>query len=121
MNLFFTLQMAPLTFLLQDCATHLADKNGRKNPQLEWPYACDFIPDDRLLPTALDPFTCNRYEMARFATTAEAIGVRYIGGCCGTGPHHIRQMAEALGTYPPASRYSPDMSKHSIFGSNVRH
>jgi betaine-homocysteine S-methyltransferase len=29
-------------------------------------------------------------------------------------------MAEALGRHPPASRYSPDMSKHAFFGSNKR-
>jgi betaine-homocysteine S-methyltransferase len=43
--------------------------------------------------------------------------VRYLGVCCGAGPHHIRALAEALGRKPLASRYSPDMSKHYIFGS----
>jgi betaine-homocysteine S-methyltransferase len=38
--------------------------------------------------------------------------VRYLGVCCGAGPHHIRALAEALGRRPPASRFSPDMSKH---------
>ena len=31
---------------------------------------CDLIPDGRPFPTALDPFTCNRYELAAFATAA---------------------------------------------------
>ena len=44
-------------------------------------------------------------------------GVNYLGVCCGAGPHHIRALAEALGRKPPASRYSPDMSKHYIFGN----
>ena len=35
-----------------------------------------------------------------------ALGVRYLGVCCGAGPHHIRALAEALGRTPPASRYS---------------
>jgi len=80
--------------------------------------ACDSIPGGRPFPTALDPFTCNRYEMAAFAEQAYAMGVRYLGGCCGSGPHHIRALAEALGRRPPASRYSPDMSKHYALGSD---
>jgi len=69
-------------------------------------------------PVALDPFTCNRFEMAEFAKTAYAIGVRYLGVCCGAMPHHIRSVAEALGRRPPASRYSADMSKHAFFGTD---
>ena len=77
---------------------------------------CDCIPNDHPFPVALDPFTCNRYEIAAFGKAAYALGVRYLGVCCGAGPHHIRALAEALGRRPPASRYSPDMSKHYIFG-----
>ena len=80
--------------------------------------ACDCIPDGRPFPTALDPFVCNRYEIAEFATEASRIGVRYLGVCCGAAPHHIRSLAEALGRTPPASRYSPDMSKHAYFGTD---
>jgi betaine-homocysteine S-methyltransferase len=69
-------------------------------------------------PTALDPFTCTRNEMGRFASTAQAMGIDYIGVCCGAGPHHIRSVAEALGRTPPASRYSADMSKHAYFGTD---
>jgi len=78
--------------------------------------ACDCIPADRPFPTALDPFTCNRYEIAEFARSAHELGVDYLGLCCGAAPHHIRSLAEALGRTPPASRYSPDMSKHVVFG-----
>ena len=80
---------------------------------------CDCIPD-RPFPTALDALACNRYEIAEFAKKALALGVRYQGVCCGAGPHHIRAMAEALGKNPPASRYSPDMSKHYALGSDER-
>ena len=79
---------------------------------------CDCIPGDRPFPTALDPFTCNRYEIGEFATAAYEAGVRYLGVCCGNAAHHTRSMAEALGRTPPASRYSPDMSKHSFLGDN---
>ena len=80
---------------------------------------CDCIPD-RAFPTALDNLTCNRYEIAEFARQALALGVNYQGVCCGAGPHHIRAMAEALGKNPPASRYSPDISKHYALGSDEK-
>lgn len=34
---------------------------------------------------------------ARFAARAAAAGIRYVGGCCGAGPEHIRAMARVLG------------------------
>jgi betaine-homocysteine S-methyltransferase len=78
---------------------------------------CDCIPGDRPFPTALDPFTCNRYELGEFARAASDLGVTYLGVCCGAAPHHIRSVAEALGRTPPASRYSADMSRHAFLGS----
>jgi len=74
------------------------------------------LPGGRPFPTALDPFLCNRYEIAAFGRAAYELGVRYLGVCCGAGPHHIRSLAEALGRTPPASRYTADMSKHAYFG-----
>jgi betaine-homocysteine S-methyltransferase len=76
------------------------------------------LPEGRPFPTALDPFTCNRYEIAHFARAAYDLGVRYLGVCCGAAPHHIRSMAEALGRTPPASRYTADMSKHAYLGTD---
>ena len=76
------------------------------------------LPGDRPFPTALDPFVCNRYEMASFAKAARSMNIRYLGGCCGSGPHHIRAMAEARGRRPEASRYSPDLSKHYALGTD---
>jgi betaine-homocysteine S-methyltransferase len=80
---------------------------------------CGCIPETGIFPTALDSFVCNRYEMGEFAKEAYAIGVNYLGICCGAGPHHIRSMAEALGRRPPASKYSPDMSKHAYTGTDA--
>jgi betaine-homocysteine S-methyltransferase len=79
---------------------------------------CDCLPGDRPFPTALDPFTCNRYELGEFAREAYDMGIAYLGVWCGAGPHHIRSVAEALGRTPPASRYSADMSKHAFLGTN---
>jgi betaine-homocysteine S-methyltransferase len=74
----------------------------------------------RPFPVALDPFTCTRHEIAAFGREALAMGIRYLGVCCGAGPHHIRALAESVGKTPPASRYSADMSKHAFLGSDQR-
>jgi betaine-homocysteine S-methyltransferase len=50
---------------------------------------------------ALDPFTCNRYEIAQFGRDAMALDIRYLGVCCGAGPHHIRALAEASASSRP--------------------
>jgi betaine-homocysteine S-methyltransferase len=76
------------------------------------------LPAGRPFPTALDPFTCSRYEIAGFTRAASKMGVSYLGVCCGAAPHHIRAMAEALGRTPPASRYSADISKHAYLGTD---
>jgi betaine-homocysteine S-methyltransferase len=78
------------------------------------------LPDGRPFPTALEPLACNRYDIAEFGRAAFELGVRYLGVCCGNAPHYTRSLAEALGRTPPASRYSPDMSKHAYYGSDER-
>lgn len=79
---------------------------------------CSVLPDGMPFPSALDPFTCNRYEIFDFTRRAAAAGASYLGLCCGAAPHHVRAMAEALGRTPPASDYSEDMSKHAYFGTD---
>lgn len=74
----------------------------------------------RPFPVALDPFTCNRFEIADFGKQAAELDIRYLGVCCGAGPHHIRALAESVGKRPAASKYSPDMSKHAFLGSHER-
>ncbi len=72
----------------------------------------------RAFPVGLDPFLCTRQEIFDFGREAFALGVRYLGVCCGAGPHHIRALAESLGRKPPASRYTVDMSRHAFFGTD---
>merc|ERR1712059_155944 len=45
---------------------------------------------------ALEPRSLTRYEVRRWAREAYSLGVRYIGGCCGFEPYHIRAIAEEL-------------------------
>jgi methionine synthase I (cobalamin-dependent)/5,10-methylenetetrahydrofolate reductase len=43
---------------------------------------------------------------AEFAREAAGLGVRILGGCCGTTPAHIRAMAEAVKSLRPAKAHS---------------
>ncbi|XP_076333420.1 betaine--homocysteine S-methyltransferase 1-like [Tachypleus tridentatus] len=69
-------------------------------------------------PFALEPRICSRWDMHRFAREAYNLGVRYIGGCCGFEPYHIRAIAEELaeerGKKPKASE------KHDMWGEGLR-
>jgi len=61
-------------------------------------------PHGRPFPDALDPFTCTRYEIATFGRAAYELGARYLGVCCGAGPHHIRALPKPLAApHPPAA------------------
>lgn len=55
--------------------------------------------DGRLL---LPPATPS--YLATFARRAVALGAGLVGGCCGTGPDHIRAMVEAVGGARPSIR-----------------
>lgn len=77
-------------------------------------------PHGRPFPTALEPMSCNRYEIRAFAEEAWKLNVRYLGVCCGASPVYIREVAEAMGKTPPASKYREDMSRHFIYGSHER-
>ncbi|HMD30382.1 MAG TPA: homocysteine S-methyltransferase family protein [Candidatus Acidoferrales bacterium] len=48
-------------------------------------------------PVGLEPLQLSRSEMADYALAARALGVNYIGACCGAVSAHIRAMARALG------------------------
>jgi methionine synthase I (cobalamin-dependent) len=68
------------------------------------PIACQPKGFEQKVDTEERGYTASRFEksvapegMAAFALQAKAEGINYIGGCCATGPAHIRAMAEALG------------------------
>ncbi|XP_046372787.2 betaine--homocysteine S-methyltransferase 1-like [Haliotis rufescens] len=72
----------------------------------------------RAFPVDLPAHACGRSEIADFAREAKSLGVQYVGLCCGSASHYIRVVAEEYGRRPQASRYSPDMAQHFIFGKN---
>ena len=63
-------------------------------------------------PNALDPLQLTRADMADYAIKARAMGVNYIGSCCGSVAEHVRAMAKALGKLPEDNRpWSVDYGK----------
>ena len=66
----------------------------------------------------MEPRQITRWEARKWAREAYNLGIRYIGGCCGFEPYHIRAMAEELaverGRLPEASKKSDhDLSIHA--------
>ena len=69
-------------------------------------------------PFSLEPRQITRWEARKWAREAYKLGIRYIGGCCGFEPYHIRAMAEELalerGGLPEASQKSDhDLKIHA--------
>uniref|UniRef100_F6R5P0 Betaine--homocysteine S-methyltransferase 2 n=1 Tax=Callithrix jacchus TaxID=9483 RepID=F6R5P0_CALJA len=68
-------------------------------------------------PFGLEPRVATRWDIQKYAREAYNLGVRYIGGCCGFEPYHVRAIAEELaperGFLPPASE------KHGSWGSGL--
>ena len=79
---------------------------------------CDCIPGGNAFPVALDNLYCNRFEMGEFAKECVSKKINFIGICCGSSPHHVREMAVALGKKPISYKYYPDMSKHYAHGTD---
>lgn len=103
----------PVTFRTTDSHPtffNLPDHNG----------CCCPSPHGRAFPTALEPMSVNRYEIRAFAEEAWKMGVRYLGVCCGAVPAYIREVAEAMGRTPAASRYREDISRQFMYGSHER-
>ncbi|KAM9821185.1 betaine--homocysteine S-methyltransferase 1-like [Neosynchiropus ocellatus] len=68
-------------------------------------------------PFALEPRILTRWDMHKYARDAYNAGIRYIGGCCGFEPYHVRALAEELseerGILPAGSE------KHGLWGSGL--
>ncbi|KAG7278298.1 hypothetical protein CRUP_029903, partial [Coryphaenoides rupestris] len=47
-------------------------------------------------PFAMEARAMTRWDMQKYAREAYNAGIRYIGGCCGFEPYHIRAIAEEL-------------------------
>merc|ERR1712002_278656 len=68
-------------------------------------------------PFALEPRICTRWDMHAYARQAYDMGIRYIGGCCGFEPYHIRAISEQL---TKERGFLPDGSqKHDLWGKGL--
>ena len=56
--------------------------------------------------------------MHKYAREAYDLGVRYIGGCCGFEPYHIRAVAEELAA--ERGRLPAGSDKHEAWGGGLR-
>ena len=67
--------------------------------------------------SALESRICTRWEIQKYAREAYDMGIRYIGGCCGFEPYHVRAISEELekerGFLPEASE------KHDKWGAGL--
>ncbi|XP_078381092.1 S-methylmethionine--homocysteine S-methyltransferase BHMT2-like [Oculina patagonica] len=70
-------------------------------------------------PLAFEPRTVTRWDVHKYARRAYEMGVRYIGGCCGFQPYHIRAIAEELA--PERGRLPAASEKHSPWGEALKH
>lgn len=68
------------------------------------PHGLAAVPEN---PFALETRLISRMDIRKFARKAYDLGVRYIGGCCGFEPYHVRAIAEELakerGKRPPGA------------------
>ena len=60
---------------------------------------CKFIYVIILFLLAMEPRKVTRWDVHKYARQAYDLGVRYIGGCCGFEPYHIRAIAEEVGRF----------------------
>jgi len=65
-------------------------------------------------PFSVEPRQITRWEARRWARQAFQLGVRYIGGCCGFEPYHIRAMAEELADVRGGLPEASDKSDHDL-------
>ena len=76
------------------------------------------LPNERTFPDALESQNSNRYETAEFGEFAASLGAKVIGLCCGASVIHHRELSEKLGKQTYLSKYSPDISKHFMYGTD---
>lgn len=93
------LMVQPLGFMTPDCG-----KQG-------------FI-DLPEFPFGLEPRIMTRWECHKYAREAYEMGIRFIGGCCGMEPYHMRAVCEELskerGFLPKGTE------KHAMWGDGLR-
>ena len=103
-----TLEPFSLFSLGLNCATGPADMESHiRYLSQQWPGRISCMPNQGM-PEVVGGQTVYPLSPAEYARHmrhfVEAYGVRVVGGCCGTGPEHIRALAAALHHVTPAQR-----------------
>jgi len=68
-------------------------------------------------PFALEPRILTRWDMHKYARDAYNLGIRYIGGCCGLEPYHMRAVAEELSK--ERGKLPKGTEKHAMWGGGL--
>ncbi|XP_063066261.1 betaine--homocysteine S-methyltransferase 1 [Engraulis encrasicolus] len=68
-------------------------------------------------PFALEPRILSRWDMQQYAREAYKVGIRYIGGCCGFEPYHVRALCEELS--PEIGHLPAGSEKHGMWASGL--
>jgi len=93
-------------YMVQPLAYHTPDCN------------CQGFIDLPEFPFGLEPRILTRWDMQHYARKAYEVGIRYIGGCCGFEPYHIRALCEELA--PERGGHLPLASqKHGMWGAGL--
>ena len=103
-----TLEPFPLFSLGLNCATGPADMESHiRYLSQQWPGRISCMPNQGM-PEVVGGQTVYPLSPAEYARQmrhfVETYGVSVVGGCCGTGPEHIRALAAALRDATPAQR-----------------
>jgi len=99
----FHLGVQPLAYWTPECSTAEGKQGFIDLPEF---------------PFALEPRILTRWEMQRYAREAHDMGIRFIGGCCGFEPYHIRALAEEL-TEERAGKVATSSRKHEPWGGGL--
>ncbi|XP_078381086.1 betaine--homocysteine S-methyltransferase 1-like isoform X1 [Oculina patagonica] len=70
-------------------------------------------------PFAMECRLMTRWEMHKYARAAYDMGIRYIGGCCGFEPYHIRALAEELS--PERGKLPAASEQHGLWGEALKY
>jgi betaine-homocysteine S-methyltransferase len=99
--------------MMQPCGFHSQDVETSKRGFYDLPE----------YPFLIEPRLITRVDCYEYARKAFELGVRYIGGCCGFEPYHIRAVALELeketGKKPPGGRHVSkwgESAKHGAVG-----
>jgi len=99
----FNLCVQPIAYWTPECSTSEGKQGFIDLPEF---------------PFALEPRVLTRWEIQRFAREAWDMGIRFIGGCCGFEPYHVRAMVEELEA-ERSGKVGPSSAKHERWGGGL--